>query len=346
MPTEPPEVRTSERTRARRGLRAVAVTVVAVTMIAGGALFALTESIGGNVERVPDVFEPLDDAVRPPATEAVTFVLVGTDTRSDEPTTGADAAGSASAAGGRSDVLMIARVEPDRRAATVISIPRDSWVAVPGRGMNKVNAAYAFGGPPLLIRTVEQLTGQRIDHFAVIDFVGFTALVDAVGGIDVTVSVPTTDRGVRFHQGVNHLDGASALVYARQRYGLPDGDLDRAKRHQSVIRALLSKAVAEGVLTDPAKLLRFLDAASRSVSVDDSLSNTGLGLLAFELRHLRPLAVDFVSAPVRGLGFEGPQSVVYLDQQRSSEMWAALRDGSMRAYLARVPGEVLDAGGR
>ena len=98
--------------------------------------------------------------------------------------------------------------------------------------MNKINAAYAFGGPSLLIRTVENLTALRIDHFAVVDFAGFRSVVDAVGGIDVGISAATNNDGVDFHQGVNHLDGTQALAYVRQRYGLADGDLDRAQRQQ------------------------------------------------------------------------------------------------------------------
>ena len=124
---------------------------------------------------------------------------------------------------------MIARLNPDRTVAAVASIPRDSWVDIPGHGHDKINAAYSFGGPSLLVATVENLTQIRIDHFAVIDFAGFRSMVDAVGGIDVGIDAPTSSDGVAFHQGVNHLDGRAALAYVRQRYGLIGGDFDRAQ---------------------------------------------------------------------------------------------------------------------
>lgn len=268
---------------------------------------------------MPNAFGSLVDSTRPPPDEALTFLLVGTDTAED-PATGSEADGA-----GRSDVLMIARVDPGRTGATVVSIPRDSWVDIPGRGPNKINAAYAIGGQSLLIQTVEQLTDLRIDHVGIVDFAGFQSIVDAVGGIDVGISAATSYEGVEFRQGVNHLDGAQALAYVRQRVGLTGGDLDRSQRQQNALRAVLTDAAAGGLLSDPIRAYGFLDALTRSVNVDDSLTNGGLRALAFELVGLRPSAVTFIRAPVGGLGGEGTQSVVYLDDGRGAELWTALR---------------------
>jgi LCP family protein required for cell wall assembly len=284
------------------------------------------------VTRLPDAFHGLDAGPRPPVNDAVTFLLVGTDSRSDQPTTGTDAPEGVDPGSQRSDVLMLARVDPARTSASVVSIPRDSWVNIPGRGTNKINAAYAFGGPPLLIQTVERLTNIRVDHFAVIDFAGFQVMVDTVGGIDVRVAKATSHDGVEFREGPNHLDGAQALAYVRQRHDLPRGDLDRAQRQQNALRALLDKAVSGGALADPIKLYRLLDALSRSMSVDDTLSNGGIRDLGVELSGLRPRGVTFVGAPVRGLGREGTQSVVYLDDTRSAGLWEAMASGSTQAY--------------
>lgn len=328
------------RRRRRRVLVVLGSLVLALVALVGGTAIVVTENLGNTVDRVPGVFEALDDAARPADTPALTFVLAGTDTRSDTPTTGTGASGGG-LGGDRSDVLMLARVDPSRSTAAVVSIPRDSWVDIPGRGLNKVNAAYAFGGPSLLIRTVEHLTGLRVDHFAVIDFAGFAAMVDAVGGIDVGISAPTSEFGVDFTQGVNHLDGRQALAFVRQRYGLPEGDLDRAQRQQAALRALLSKAVSTGMLSDPAGVYRLLDATARSVGVDDTLTNGGLRELAFDLAGLRPSDVTFVRAPVTGTGREGPQSVVYLDGARSAELWAALGEDRVTGYAQRYPAETL-----
>lgn len=334
-----PVVRKQPPRRGRRIAAVLGALVLALALLVAGTLFALSESLGNNVDRVPDAFAGIDEATRPAATNSLTFLLVGTDTRSEVPTTGADGGGGVG--GDRSDVLMLATVDPSRTTASVVSIPRDSWVDIPGYGMNKVNAAYAFGGPSLLIETVENLTQLRVDHFGVIDFAGFESMIDAVGGIDVSISEATSNNGVEFRQGVNHLDGAQALAFVRQRYDLADGDLDRAQRQQAVLRALLSKAGSGSTFSNPAAFYTLLDAATRSVGVDDTLSNGGLRSIALEMTGLRPSAVTFVRAPVAGLGREGDQSVVYLDQGIAGELWRAVGDGRTSTYADAHPSDVL-----
>lgn len=328
--------------RPRRGRRIAAVLGVVVLLLAGllaGVAFMFSENLGNNIDRVPGVFVGLDESVRPAASEALTFLLVGTDTRSEVPTTGEAAGGGVG--GDRSDVLMLATVDPSRTTASVVSIPRDSWVDIPGHGMNKINAAYAFGGPSLLIQTVENLTQLRVDHFGVIDFAGFESMVDAVGGIDVSISEATSNAGVEFRQGLNRLDGAEALAFVRQRYELADGDLDRAQRQQAVLRALLRKAASGGTFSNPAAFYNLLDATTHSVGVDDTLTNGGLRALALEMTGLRPSGVTFLLAPVAGLGREGPQSVVYLDREISDELWNAVRNGRAQDYATAHPADML-----
>jgi len=326
----------------RRGRRILLVLGVLVVLLAGasvGGFYLVGETLGGNVDRVHDVFGPLQVAQRPDAGPGETFLVVGTDTRSAEPTTGSDAPAGVDAGSQRSDVIMLAQLAADRKSASVVSIPRDSWVDVPGRGQNKINAAYAFGGPSLLVATVEKLTGVRVDHFAVVDFAGFQAMVDAVGGIDVKVAAATSNGGVAFQEGLNHLDGPAALAYVRQRHGLPGGDLDRAHREQAALKALLSKAAAE--YAHPVELYRLIDATSRTVSIDDTLSNGGLRDLALSAAGLRPSTITFLNAPVASFGREGAQSVDYLDGGRSAELWADFRGGSVGAYAAKYPADRL-----
>ncbi len=328
---------------ARGGRRTVLVLLIAVLVLLlafVGVIVALTASIGNDIPRIPDAFRNLDAGDRPAGTGATTFLLVGTDSRSDEPTTGAEADPNANAGSQRSDVIMLATVQPDGTTGSVVSIPRDSWVDVPGRGMNKINAAYAFGGPSLLIETIEKMTGVRVDHFGVIDFAGFQTLVDSVGGIDVTIAQPTSNMGVNFVAGPNHLDGAQALAYVRQRYDLPNGDIDRARRQQNALRVLLTK-VQQQATTNPAALYSFAQSIGSTVSVDDTLSNTGLVGLAVDYRDLRSSGVDFVTAPVSGLGREGDQSVVYLDDAKSRELWGAIRNGSVQQYVDFNPSQSL-----
>lgn len=333
-----PAPRRSPLRRVGKLLLTLTLVALAFAGLAAGALVVLSDRLAGQVERFPDVFTELDPKQRPPQTPMTTFLLVGTDTRAAQPTTGAAASGTQSAPGSqRSDVVMLAQVSEDGSRAGVISLPRDSWVDVPGHGTTKLNAAYAFGGPGLLVHTVESLTKIRVDHFAVIDFSGFQALTDAVGGIDVNVAAPATSEGFRFHAGPNHLDGAAALAYVRQRKGLPGGDLTRVQRHQSALRALLEAAVSGGMLSDPLRTYRFLDTLTNWVSVDDTLTNSSLRSLALDLRSLRPANITFLTAPVSGLGQENGQSVVYLDAQRSPRLWRALAEGNLAHYVRQFP---------
>lgn len=330
-------------TAPRRGRRVVIGLLVAVlilVLVAAGAIFALTQSVGNDISRIPDAFRNLQDAERPATFGGSTFLLVGTDTRATAATTGSDAPAEVDAGSQRSDVIMLATVQPDGTTGSVVSIPRDSWVNVPGRGMNKINAAYAFGGPSLLIETVEGLTGVRVDHFGVIDFAGFQSLVDSVGGIDVNIAQPTSNFGVDFAAGPNHLDGAQALAYVRQRYDLPNGDIDRAKRQQNALRALLSR-VQQQATSNPLALYDLSRNIGDTVSIDDTLSNTGLASLAVQYRDLRSSGVSFVTSPVSGLGREGEQSVVYLDEGRATELWGSIRNGSVARYVDANPSQSL-----
>ncbi|MBB3676988.1 LCP family protein [Modestobacter versicolor] len=333
----------------RRWLRRTLITLGALslvlTLVIGGGLWYLTNRYGGNIERVTDVFDGLDDASRPaapsptavnaPAAEPVTFLLVGSDTREDlAPGELPDA---------RSDAIMIARFSGDRQHAQVISIPRDSWVDIPGRGQAKINAAYAYGGPTLLIQTVEQLTGVRIDHYAAIDFDGLTQVTDALGGLDVVVPETTTWGPYTFTAGVNHLDGEAARWYVGQRHGLPGGDFDRVKRQQNYLRAMFTQLFSQDVFTSPGKLDETLLAVTSAVAVDDGLSNADLLSLAYSLRGLTPSTVQFFTAPVLGTGTEGTASVVYLDRTTGERMWGYLNTDSLSQNADEFADEALPA---
>ncbi|MGX5654024.1 LCP family protein [Geodermatophilus nigrescens] len=331
--------------RRRRGLRRflVASTVLVVLLVAlvGGGLWYLTDRYGGNIDRVADVFADLDEEARPaPATpaqpagaEPVTFLLVGTDSRGS--------ADEGIASGGRSDAIMIARFTGDRQHAQLVSIPRDSWVDIPGYGRNKINAAYAYGGPSLLIQTVEQLTDVRIDHYVAIDFEGIVAVTDDLGGVDVVVAETTSNGPYTFPAGVNHLDGDRARWYLGQRYGLPGGDFDRVRRQQQYLEAVFTQLFGSGTLTDPGRLDAALLSVTSAVAVDDTLGNGDLLGLAYSLRSLRPENVQSFTAPVLGTGMEGPASVVYLDDVTGERMWAYLRNDSLAQNADEFTGQAL-----
>jgi LCP family protein required for cell wall assembly len=208
-------------------------------------------------------------------------------------------------------------------------------VPIQGHGNAKLNAAFSFGGPPLLIATVERLTGVRVDHFAILDFEGFRSMTDALGGVDVRVArtVWAPAQKVLWSAGTHHLDGARALDFVRQRHNLPGGDLGRIRRQQAFLKALAGQAVDKGTLANPLRLNAFLEAATKAMSVDESLTISGLRSLALQFRSVRPGDVVFVTAPVAGIGAEGRQSVVYLDRAKGQPLYRALRADAMVDYL-------------
>jgi LCP family protein required for cell wall assembly len=327
--------------RRRRLLVLAALGLTVVLLVAGGGAWWLTNRYAGNLERLDGVFAGLDEAQRPPApsgpaaTTPLTFLVVGSDTTADVP--------AGEAPGGRSDVMMLVRFSGDRHGAQVISLPRDSWVSIPGVGTAKLNAAYAHGGPSLLVQTVEQLTGTRIDHYAAIDFAGFVEMTDALGGVDVHVAQTTSNGPYTYQAGLNHLGGHEALYYVRQRYGLPGGDFDRVKRQQQYLRSVFGALSQQDVLTDMQALDQFLMALSGTMAVDEQLSSSALLALAYDLRSVRPDTVTFLTAPVAGTGREGSQSVVYLDQARAEQMWAHLRTDTLGDHAADFAIDALPA---
>ncbi|TDC95513.1 LytR family transcriptional regulator [Saccharopolyspora aridisoli] len=345
--TDEPTDRARRRRRARRAVMASLTALLLLACLGVGALYGVSEHLAKRVERVPGVFTDLPASGRPPeaaTTDAsTTFLLIGADNGTEEHTTGSAASTPASAGSQRSDVIMIARLSADRRSAAVVSVPRDSWVDIPGHGKGKLNSAFAFGGPSLLVRTIEQLTGVRVDHFANVDFAGLRGIVDALGGVDVAIANDTatdTPQGpVRFTKGINHLDGHSALAYVRQRHGLPRGDLDRVERQQNLVRALVKKASSNDTYTNPRRAYDLLHAVTRMVSVDATLTNDELRTLAFALMSLDPNALTSLTVPVAGIGEEEGLSVVRLDTTRGAEFWKAFESGSVDRYLRAHPAE-------
>ncbi len=325
--------------RRRRALLVLAVCVVPLLLLAGGAWY-LTHRYVGGLERLDGVFAGMDEARRPAppsgaAGTALTFLVVGSDTRADVP--------EGERPDGRSDVMMLVRVAADRERAQVISLPRDSWVSVPGVGMTKLNAAYAYGGPTLLVQAVEDLTGVRVDHYAAIDFQGFVEMTDSLGGVDVQVAETTSNGPYTYEAGLNHLDGEEALYYVRQRYGLPGGDFDRVKRQQQYLRSVFGALSEQNILTDMGNLDGFMDALTGAISVDEQLSDADLLTLAYDLRSLRPDALTFLTAPIAGTGREGAQSVVYLDLVRAERMWGYLRTDALGQHAAEFGVDALPA---
>ncbi|MFY1619625.1 LCP family protein [Micromonospora sp. WMMD736] len=312
----------------RRWKRIVLIILVVLALLAAGGVVAgglYYRSINSKVERM-DAFEDVPEASRPQpaAPGAMNIMILGSDSRDTE-----------NASGSRSDTIILAHLPKDRSSAQLISIPRDTWVHVPkskeGRGGTdaKINAAYAWGGVPLMVQTVEEFTNVRIDHVTMVDFSGFKEIVDALGGVEIDVEQSFTsthslnpDGRREFTKGKQTMDGAAALDYARERYAFANGDFARIKHQQQVIKAILDKAASGGVLASPTKLNSFVKATANSVAVDRSLS---LVDLAMELRHLRGGNLAFFTCPTKGTGMIGSESVVLADKGKAKRVFDAVR---------------------
>ncbi|MFB7662349.1 LCP family protein [Kitasatospora sp. NPDC056138] len=337
--------------RRRRTRRVLLWALVALLVVLGsgvGALYWTANHYASSVQRIPNAFPTLPESAQPQAVphSGMTFLLVGLDARSDVPTTGSEAKGPAWKEGAaRSDTMMLMHIAADRRSVSVVSIARDTWVDIPGHGQAKINAAYSWGGPALMVQTVQNLTDIRIDHVAVIDWDGFRSLTDAVGGVDITI--PKTIEAVggarHWDAGTQHMDGDTALQYVRERHGLPNGDLDRTKRQQNFLRALMKQTMNSGTLSSPTRLGGLLQSVGDVVSVDDKLSNSDLYDLAWSMRSLRVGDVSFMNAPFGGFATIDGQSAVKLDRQAAAPLWEAMRNDRMSEYLAahRTSGDVL-----
>jgi LCP family protein required for cell wall assembly len=350
-PTETRSLRRPGKPRQRRPMSGVRKAVLGLAIcglvlllgVVGGA-FYIQQHLSGQLGRIDGAFNGLKNRPsRPttgPASHAVNILLMGTDRRSDVPTTGTAARANDWVPGlQRSDTLMLLHVNGNRKGATVVSIPRDSWVDVPGYGPNKINAAFSLGGPSLAVATVERLTGVRIDHLAVVDWTGFRELTNWLGGVRIYVPATVTDtkRHITWTKGEHTLNGQQALTYVGQRYGLPQGDLDRTRRQQNFLRALIGQASQDGVFRDPRKLYSFLDTLTRHLSVDSGWSVGDMRGLLLSARGIRFRNITYLNAPVRGFGYEGLQSVVYLDRLLNRSLWKAVRDDHVHRWVGRLP---------
>ncbi|GAB3977151.1 LCP family protein [Plantactinospora veratri] len=323
--------------RRRRTRRIVLITLLVLALLGGGGAVAAglyVHSLESGIERV-EAFDAVPEESRPVkvAKDAKNILILGSDTR-DPSNTG----------GSRSDTIILAHLPADRSSAQLVSIPRDTWVNVPkskdgkhGGRDAKINAAYAWGGIPLMVQTVEKFTGVRVDHVALVDFAGFKEIVDALGGVQITVEESFTSThsllpsGRReFKKGTQVMDGAQALDYARERYAFKDGDFARIRHQQQVIRAILDKAASGGTLANPAKLNSFVRASADAVSVDKTLSMLDMGM---ELRHLRSGNLTFVTSPTQGTGQVGSESVVFADRDKAKKFYEAVRRDAVPEIL-------------
>jgi len=235
----------------------------------------------------------------------------------------------------RADTLMVVHVPADRRALYIVSINRDTWVDIPNFGGAKINAGLQYGGIAMQTAAVQSLLGITIDHTLMLDFGGLKILTDGLGGIDVNVPVPfqsTHDTGHVFGPGVNHLDGQAALEFARERYAFVDGDFQRVRNQQILLKAILARLTAGGALNDVTAVRSLVDFASCCLTVDRGFDPVQAAILAYSLRNLDPNAIGTMTLPTAGAGFVAGQSVLFPDYGGVAAVGAALREGRIGEF--------------
>lgn len=237
-----------------------------------------------------------------------------------------------------SDMVMLLHLTQDNRTMYVISIPKDSIVPIPGVGPGKLTDAFARGGAPLYVRTIETMTGVRLDRVATMDMNSLREITDDIGG--VIVDVP--DSACSVTPGSYRLDGAQALDYISLQSCLPGKDLDRVLRQQSLLKAIMRGAVDGGKLANPFTINKILKATASHLVLEDNFGYPSMFGMLWSMRHLRSTNTTFLTVPVAAKPLVTVNGVdeVRLDPAKDAALWAALREDQLATYLQLNAGEV------
>ena len=271
---------------------------------------ALLVYLLANINRIDAM--PADQIRNTPG--AVTL-LVGTDARSSDPS-----------AGSRTDTIML-MVDPLFGRPTLVSVPRDSWVDIPGQGTGKINSAFSIGGPSLLIATIEQNTGLHVDHYVEIGFEGIVGLTDAVGGVELCIDYDVNDElsGLVMEAGCSVLDGQQALAFCRMRYSDPNGDLGRIERQQQWIESWVTTVLQPRNLLNPFTMIEVMDAAAMALTVDRDTGAFNLGRMAWSMVQIARGNGDLTTVPVADPAYYvNGQSAVLWDDSAAAELFQSL----------------------
>ncbi len=253
-----------------------------------------------------------------------TYLIVGSDSRegwADDGTVGA-----------RTDTIMLLH-RPVSGPVALISIPRDSYVEIPGHDKNKINAAFAFGGPQLLVQTVEGLTGLTIDHYIEVGFLGVSNVVDALGGVELCYDKDVNDprSTLVWAAGCHRADGATALAFARMRYADPLGDIGRTQRQQQLVSAVVDKVMNRSTLLNPFAVFKVARAGLGSFRVNDGTSALDLARAAKVFNEARGADAVTGTPPISSIDHrvDGVGSTVLLDPATIDDFWRQIADGEL-----------------
>lgn len=324
--------------------------VALLVITASGIGHCVMSGVNGAIGRV-DAFGGMQG--RPGGSKGTNFLLVGTDGRDDLTPDDKKLYHLGGAPCHCTDTIMLVHLSQDRSRASVVSIPRDTYVLLParpakrsakgvpkgaaGKGAKpagatrpaKLNQAYAQGGPKLTVRTVEQLTGVHVDHYLEIDFTSFMKTVDVIGGVPVCTSRPLKDpySGLNLPVGTTTLSGGQALQYVRSRHLDPAADLGRMQRQQRFLAQVVHKITSGGTLGDPLRLGKAVSTVLGSVRADRSLGSSEMIGLARAMKDFSPGSSEFASVPLSSssLNVHGVGSTVRWDALKAGRLWATIR---------------------
>lgn len=338
--------------RMRRILARVGISLLAVAVLATGGVYTLYRHYLGNVKH-EDVFSqvrPQSPTVAEGAGKALNILLIGSDDRTQGDNAQYQAgAGLEQQTQHESDTIIVAHIAADAKHGVFVSIPRDSMVDMPScplpngktstAKLRMINEAFNMGGATCSVKTVEALTNIRIDHYVEVDFSGFKRMTEALDGIPVNICKNLNDpvTGLKLAAGEQRVKGEQALQLVRARHNIGGGsDLERITRQQQFLSAVVRQATDTGLLLRPDKLLPFLEAATKSVTVDTDLAKGDNMLnLAKRLKSLKPENVAFVTIPNKPYPAD-INRVVWTDA--ATGVWEALRNDTPLPGGAPTPG--------
>jgi LCP family protein required for cell wall assembly len=314
-----------------RLLVAIASGVILIVATVAGIFGFAARNLAGNIKALEVIATPKPVAETGP----LNILLMGTDTRTDQ----GGGFGSETEYGGtgRSDTTILIHLSNDRKSAIAVSIPRDSVVNIPActkedgttvtERTDLFNSAFSSAGPGCTVKTIETLTGITINHAVIVDFVGFSNVVDALGGIDVCLTEAIDEpvengAGIQLPAGVQTLDGISALGLMRARYSLADGsDLKRIERQQELLSITIDQVTKMNLITDLPALYKVLNAATSSLRMDAGLSDLdSLVTLSTSLSSMGSKNVSFVTVPYEST----PDGNRVQWTEEANQLWSAI----------------------
>lgn len=344
------------RHRLARVLSWIAVVTSVSVLLASGIGYATFAYYVDEVKRT-DAFGGIAEEGRPErmTDTGTNYLLVGVDDReslTEEERRRFTTGGVDVADGKRTDTMILLHLSPDRDEALLVSLPRDSYVPIPGyvdgRGVaqpeqrGRINSAYNEGGVPLAIRTVEQLSRVRIDHYVEVNFAGFANMVDALGGVEVCAPRPLQDvkSGLDLPAGRSTVGGVQGLAYVRSR-DTAGSDLGRIERQQSFLAAMMREATSSDTLLNPLKLKGFLDASVANLTFDQGMSRQDVQGLLLRLRGLDSRDITFTTLPIADSDYttSGGARVALVDEPAAEALFADVRSDA----VFEEPGDAADA---